>query len=1309
MPEPQPTTAYVPQLVVEWLEDGGNVPDARYRQEEGTLVFADISGFTPLSERLARRGRIGSEELTEILNRIFGRLLDVAYGYGGDLLKYGGDALLLLFRGEDDVTRAAVAAATMQRVLRELSRINTGAGVVRLRMSVGLHRGPILFALVGEGHRELLLTGPDVTTTVAMEAAADADEVLLSPESSLLVPPTWLADEKAGGRLLRLARAHGAMPQRPFSRRLSDLASLGVPEPLREHLWRGVGDGEHRQSTLAFVQFKGTDGLLEREGPARVAEELHGVVVACQRAAARHDVTFLATDIDADGGKVLFATGAPAAGVNDSDRLLFAMREIADHASALQLRVGANRGPAFAVDVGAPYRRTYAVMGDATNLAARVMGKASIGGVLATRAVVDDLRGEFDLRPREPFLVKGKSMPIVAFDVGAPTGAQREARADDAAPLIGHEAERAAIDAAVAEVRRGHGRALALVGAAGLGKTRLVTHLLEAAADRPAVVFEGGQYATHTPQFALRPTLRSLVGSTVSDDPVVVVEQLRAVVAASAPHLDPWLPLLNEAFGVEMAPTPETSAIEARFRRARVAALVVDLLDNVVPKPAVIVVEDAHWLDGSSAVILREVVDAAADRDWVVCVTSRELASMYLDSAPSVDVHLLQPLGPEDSRELAYQLLGDDPMPPLAVAALTERAAGNPMFLAQLLESARAGQGLEALPDSLEALVAARIDALDPDARSLFRSASVLGSRFPTGALAAMLAVDEDALASELDALDPFLVVDRGSSSCRFRSALLRQVAYETLPFRRRRELHARAAEVLEAAAIAGGERPVALLSLHCAAAGRHEAAWAYAREAGDLAAAGHAAVEATALYRRALESGRHLRDREPAELAAVWLALGEQSEYAGDTDGAIAAFGRARELARSDPVELAAVMLKDGWLRERAKNYADALRWYTRALHVLDAEGAAGDRADRLHAELVLAYGAARLRQGRFEEGRRWLDQAVEEAAASGIDDVLAHAYYLLDWALTDLGRTDEADAYRAQALPIYERLGDLSGQASVLNNLGIDAYYEGRWDEALVLYERSRRARERSGDVVQLGLVANNIGEILSDQGKLPEAEALFRDALRVWRGSGFRIGEGVATSNLGRCASRAGRFEEAQAKFAEAREIFDRIGAASFRADLDAREAERRLLAGIPGHAVALANVLVAELARDATATPAVISMTHRIAACALAVLGRFDDALVRVETAVGIAERASLEYELALALEVRSNILAGLGDPEAEAHAIAAASLFDRLGVASTASSRVGPLADLRPASTVPATGVGGRTPVTYMDVTLPLSE
>src|SRR3954453_7465273 len=157
--------AYVPRVVLRLLVD---TPDARSRTVDATVVFADISGFTRLSERLARSGREGAEELTETIGGCLSALLAVAHGNGGELLKIGGDALLLLFEGEGHATRACRSAIDMRRRLRDLGRLRTSAGNVTLRISQGVHSGEFHLFLVGQSHRELLLTGPAGTAVVAM-------------------------------------------------------------------------------------------------------------------------------------------------------------------------------------------------------------------------------------------------------------------------------------------------------------------------------------------------------------------------------------------------------------------------------------------------------------------------------------------------------------------------------------------------------------------------------------------------------------------------------------------------------------------------------------------------------------------------------------------------------------------------------------------------------------------------------------------------------------------------------------------------------------------------------------------------------------------------------------------------------------------------------------------------------------------------------------------------------------------------------------------------------------------------------------
>src|SRR6185312_17447206 len=159
---------YLPRLFVEWLR---STPDRAWREVEGSLAFVDISGFTRLTERLARHGRIGAEEMSDTLSATFSALLAVAYDDGAGLVKWGGDAVLLLFQGEDHAARAARASYRMRATLRDLGKLETTAGRVVLRMSVGIHSGAFHFFLVGDPalHRELLVSGPAASVCAEIE------------------------------------------------------------------------------------------------------------------------------------------------------------------------------------------------------------------------------------------------------------------------------------------------------------------------------------------------------------------------------------------------------------------------------------------------------------------------------------------------------------------------------------------------------------------------------------------------------------------------------------------------------------------------------------------------------------------------------------------------------------------------------------------------------------------------------------------------------------------------------------------------------------------------------------------------------------------------------------------------------------------------------------------------------------------------------------------------------------------------------------------------------------------------------------
>jgi len=155
---------YVPPIALAWVIDE---PERTWRTVDGTLCFADISGFTALSERLEGRGLRGAEELVDILNRVFGAMLDVAAARGGQMIKFGGDALLFLFDGDEHAARSAATAAEMHRQLRKAADEPTAFGRLHLSMSVGAASGEIHLFLVGAPHRELIIAGPVLDATIA--------------------------------------------------------------------------------------------------------------------------------------------------------------------------------------------------------------------------------------------------------------------------------------------------------------------------------------------------------------------------------------------------------------------------------------------------------------------------------------------------------------------------------------------------------------------------------------------------------------------------------------------------------------------------------------------------------------------------------------------------------------------------------------------------------------------------------------------------------------------------------------------------------------------------------------------------------------------------------------------------------------------------------------------------------------------------------------------------------------------------------------------------------------------------------------
>ena len=369
----------------------------------------------------------------------------------------------------------------------------------------------------------------------------------------------------------------------------------------------------------------------------------------------------------------------------------------------------------------------------------------------------------------------------------------------------------------------------------------------------------------------------------------------------------------------------------------------------------------------------------------------------------------------------------------------------------------------------------------------------------------------------------------------RFRNTLIRDAAYEGLPYRRRRVLHERAGNAIESHAGMSLDEELGTLALHFHEAQRYDKAWTYCRQAGDRAKRIFANVDAARFYERAATAGRRLRHVTASDLAAVYEALGDVRYLLGEHRRADDAFKAARRLLGPGSADLGRLALKQAKLSTRQGRYQTALRRVTRALKSL--EGVPGDDAAGHRAFLYVWYGWIRFNQDRPQETILWCRRGEQEALKAGARDALAQAYQFLDPAFDETGQIEQA-VYSARALEIYEELGDLWQQAITLNNMGVTAKALSRWNDSRMFYDRALRLFETTGDRTMGGGAKYNIAELLSDQGLYDDAESLLRDVLRVWRASGAETDAAEAKRELGKLMTRRGDVETARELLAAAR---------------------------------------------------------------------------------------------------------------------------------------------------------------------------
>lgn len=1245
------TAAHVSRLAADWLRS----PDPpRWRELEGSAVLADLTGFTRLTEALAARGDEGAEVLHRSLTLCFSSLLDAAVEAGGDVIGFAGDAALVWFDGEGHERRAVEAAAAMPTRLARLPAAVTGGR--RLRVSVGVHGGRVTALLAGRRQRAVFLCGVDMSTLVGLEAAAGPGQVAMSRSIAAHVPAAWCGDPCGDGVLVRRRERPGAGPLgSPVGGTgglvPDDEATASLLAPAVRRLVAGAeGTGEHRAASIGFVSVPGLDAVLSDGGPEAAWRVLDHVATLVADVAAEHGVSWLDVDAGAGSVKLLLAAGVPDAVDADETRLLTALRRILDE-SEVPLRAGAQRGRVFAGALGVRSRRTYTVLGDAANVAARALGLAGDRQLVAGDGLRPGERADLRAEALGPVALKNRDRPMPLWRIDCVDRVDRapELRPGGATEVPGRDAERQRLAERWKEARAGHGGACLVVGEPGMGGGEL----LRAVADL------AGGAATLVAAHAQR-----------RDVPYAAVAAVVAALAAGAgDEGDAWAWLVDRAGPLDGAVDGWLGQAEAALRgrspgdgidavatAQRTRAALVALLSAAAPEPWLLAVDGIDEVDDASRLVLADLCGTVADRPWLVLAGARPWAEGEAGSPlepVAAEVVALEPLDDDAARRLVLAL--DPRRRDDEVARLVTAARGNPFVLSELVRHPDGG----VLPDSLERLATARIDALAPAVRRLVRDASAFGPVFAAELAARVLARPEltgaDAWRSASE-----VVRHDGAATVTFRHEAYRLAAYRGLAFQRRRELHGAIADALATVRQApGASEPGAgdaVLAFHLEAAGRLREAFPLAVAAARAARAAGAVVEAAELYGR---SARLARTVERALLPELLVEQGEALMLVLDLAGADRAFAAAARVT-SDPLAFASLCVQRAALESRRARFARARHWVRQGVTVLGP--LSGTEADEVRVRLLLEDAGALVDQGAAAQSLPLATEALRVATAVGSPLLEALAHLHLELVLSAQDRPGAVDHGEA-AVARFEAIGHERLLSVSLLNVGVAAMLEGRWDDALDRYERGAAAARRCGDARGVAIASVNTGYLLLRRGDATAADRCALEALRVFEAGGVDGPAAYARHLRSGVAALDGRPEDADALMAEARATFARLGDDVMVLDADVTRAGHLLRAGRAADALALADRVAADVARAGDELR-VFHGLHR--GLALARTGEADGGAATVADAL---ERAGdrRRYERWACLRALESIAAAGGPPAPPGAADEADRLAAELGI------------------------------------------
>jgi class 3 adenylate cyclase/tetratricopeptide (TPR) repeat protein len=1020
------------------------------------VLFADISGFTALAERLAQRGPIGAEELTRSLDTVFDLLIELVDAWGGEVIKFAGDALLAIWPAPPPdlylaVCRAIQSAQLMHERLKTLQRLIVQAPLT-LRIAVGV--GDVTVATLGgeRGRWDVLVSGEPIDQVSRAQALVSPGELALSPEAWALVASRCEGEPLAEGTLLRrilapvepLRSAHPIVPE-GAEQALRAFIPGAVAAQLSETQLSWISD--LRRISVLFIGLPGLSDDLDRQ---------QAVMCALQGAVYRYEGSINKLSVDDKGVTLVAALGLPPlAHEDDAARAvraaLHAQRTVEELGFACTIGIASGR--VFCGAIGNDLRREYTMIGGVVNLAARLM-QAANGTILCDEATAHAARGHVELEALPPIRVKGKAELVAIYRPVVQSAAQSAREQRPRIEVVGRADERQRLcESLVALADNLESRTVVLEGEAGMGKSWLIADLVREAGAKRITVFTGGGDALEqvTPYYAWRNIFSQLYDIDVLSDPVARRRHMLDLLELE-PDLLQWAPLLNTVLPLDLPDNEHTRDLPDATRAEKTRQMLVGCIRASTERsPKMIVLDDMHWGDSASWALAEQI--ARNVPRLLLLIAARPSAAAVVVSGMSALSELAHEVFPLDSltmkelRDLISTRLAVREVPDMVVDLVWQRAQGNPFFSAELayalrdsgllqiegdscLVAAEAGDMRTLrLPDTLQGVITSRFDRLTPAEQLTLKTASVIGLVFAERALHAIYPLVHErsqigqllvALAAQDMTLPEPLEPE---AAYRFKHAITQEVVYDLMLYAQRRALHRSLALWYERIYAEDIDRFAQLLAHHWSRAGDHTRALNYLERAARSALALCAYREAHSLFVRAIETASIVEPAQPERKILLHFALGDTCWFQGDLGGACETLEKAVALARHYHSEshIARALSR---LARVCEDLGDLARGSVYLAEALEIATRIGDQSALIG--ILRNLGNEHMLRGEMQSARaRWLESLT---IAQQIDDTQGAARALgnLGWGAYMIGNYAEARSWLRQTIDVAESIGD-------------------------------------------------------------------------------------------------------------------------------------------------------------------------------------------------------------------------------------------------------------------------------------------